>query len=104
MKIVIQSCEIFLNQKDGVFIQEFWKGPIEIDECIFIGNLEYGLLSLYKNAPILQQDDLDILRRYQSEQQGEKLKANQIQPENNDFKAQKPSNFFGVGQSKDTEN
>jgi hypothetical protein len=42
-------------------IQEFWKGNIEIDDCIFVGNMEYGIYSINLNPPILQQDDLNML-------------------------------------------
>ena len=64
MKIIIQDCEIYLNQKDGICIQEFWKGPIDIDECAIIGNTEYGIICMYKNSPILQQDDNEVLKKF----------------------------------------
>ena len=61
LSVAISDCEIYYNQKNGILIQEFWKGSIKIDECLLVGNIEYGLCCSNKNPPILQQDDADIL-------------------------------------------
>lgn len=67
MQIVINQSEIYYNQKNGIYVQDFWKGPIEINECLIVGNLEYGLHAVNKNAPDLLEDELEILSKFSPE-------------------------------------
>lgn len=43
MPLVITDCELYYNQRNGISISEYWKGPIEVSDCVIVGNLEYGL-------------------------------------------------------------
>ena len=82
MKVVIQDCEIYYNNRNGIFIRDFWKGPVIIHECLMVGNQEYGLCAANKTQPILQQDDVDILSMYQSSMNNnQKVKKNKIMPD-----------------------
>lgn len=43
MPLVITDCELYYNQRNGICISDYWKGPVEVSDCVIVGNLEYGL-------------------------------------------------------------
>ena len=43
MSLVITDCELYYNQRNGISISDYWKGPVEVSDCVIVGNLEYGL-------------------------------------------------------------
>lgn len=43
MSLVITDCELYYNQRNGISISDYWKGPVEVSDCVIVGNLEYAL-------------------------------------------------------------
>lgn len=38
MQVIINECEVSYNSKNGIYIQDFWKGPVEIRDCMIVSN------------------------------------------------------------------
>lgn len=79
MDIVINDCEIYYNQRNGIFVQDYWKGPIEISDCIIVGNLEYGVFSTRVNGtPHLDETDEKALRQLDPRRSMNRIQLNRL--------------------------
>ena len=51
MKIEIANCQINQNLENGIVVQEYWKGGINIEETHIVGNEQNGLYLVQSSVP-----------------------------------------------------
>lgn len=66
MSVFVENCQVQNNYRSGVKVVDFWKGAVEIYDCVICCNVDCGIQTNAHKRPDLAQHELATLERYEA--------------------------------------